>query len=77
MIYLIVKLILFFEIAEFRTLYDERQMSILTNCHPLKDIGDRNIFHVCPSGSMYATLLPIPRNSSDLHIVQDDVDDKQ
>lgn len=52
-------------------------MPILTNCHPLKDRGDRNVFHVCPSGSMYATLLPIPRISSDSYIVQDDVDDKQ
>lgn len=70
-------MVLLFEIAEFRTLYDERQTPILTNCHPLKEIGDRNVFHVCPSGSMYATLLSIPRNSSDSHIVQDDVDDKQ
>lgn len=70
-------MVLFFEIAEFRTLYDEHKMPILTNCQPLKDRGDRNVFHVCPSGSMYATLLPIPRNSSDSHIVQDDVGDKQ
>ncbi|XP_070172067.1 carbonic anhydrase 1 [Polyergus mexicanus] len=65
------------QIAEFRTLYDEHRMPILTNCHPLKDRGDRNVFHVCPSGSMYATLRPIPHNSSDSSIVQEDVDDKQ
>lgn len=52
-------------------------MPILTNCQPLKDKGDRNVFHVCPSGSMYATLRPIPHNSSDSSIVQDDIDDKQ
>jgi len=64
--------ILLFKVAKFRTLYDEHKMPILTNCHPLQDKGDRNVFHVCPSGSRYATLLRIPRNFTDTCIHQDD-----
>ncbi|XP_011698989.1 PREDICTED: carbonic anhydrase 1-like isoform X2 [Wasmannia auropunctata] len=67
------------QIAEFRTLCNERKMPILTNCQPLQDRGDRNVFHVCPSGSSYATLLPISRDADDNYIPEDDIDrnDKQ
>lgn len=49
-------------------------MPILTNCQPLQNRGDRNVFHVCPSGSKYATLLPIAYN--DKYIRENNVDSK-
>lgn len=67
-------MILFFKIAEFRTLCDEHKMPILTNRQPLQNRDDRNVFHVCPSGSTYATLLPISRNINDKYIREDNVD---
>jgi len=73
LIYLIIILVLFFKIAEFRTLCDERKMPILTNRQPLQDRGNRTVFHVNPSGSRYATLLPISRNIDDKYIHKDDV----
>ncbi|XP_020299959.1 carbonic anhydrase 1-like [Pseudomyrmex gracilis] len=47
------------QVAKFRTVQDERGVPILTNRQALQDRGGRNIFFVCPSGSTYATLLPI------------------
>ncbi|XP_011167779.1 carbonic anhydrase 1 [Solenopsis invicta] len=64
------------QIAEFRTLCDERKMPILTNRQSLQDTLNRNVFHVCPSGSRYATLLPISRNDKK-YIHKDDVNDKK
>jgi len=65
-------LFLFFKVAEFRTLCDEHKMPILINRQPLQDRGNRNVFHVCPSGSRYATLLPpISRDGDDKYIHQD------
>ncbi|XP_011873786.1 PREDICTED: carbonic anhydrase 13-like [Vollenhovia emeryi] len=64
------------QIAEFRTLCDERKLPILTNRQPLQDRCNRNIFHVCPSGSRYATLLPIPRNVNDKYIRRDNADSR-
>ncbi|XP_018337804.1 PREDICTED: carbonic anhydrase 1-like [Trachymyrmex septentrionalis] len=61
------------QIAEFRTLCDEHKMPILTNRQPLQERANRNVFHVCPSGSTYATLLPISRDGDDKYIHQDDV----
>ncbi|KOC65732.1 Carbonic anhydrase 13 [Habropoda laboriosa] len=49
-------------VAEFRTLNDEKEAPILSNIRPLKEKQERNIFHVCPSGTTYASLLPIPRD---------------
>lgn len=54
----------FAKIAEFRTLNDKKGMAILSNIRPVKGKRERNVFHVCPSGSTYASLLPIPRNLS-------------
>ena len=48
-------------------------MPILTNRQPLQERANRNVFHVCPSGSTYATLLPISRDGDDKYIHQDDV----
>jgi len=48
-------------------------MPILTNRQPLQDRGNRTVFHVNPSGSRYATLLPISRNIDDKYIHKDDV----
>lgn len=48
-------------------------MPLLTNRRPLRDTGDRNVFHVCPSGSRYATLLAIPRDYGTV-IQEGDVD---
>ncbi|XP_014469160.1 PREDICTED: uncharacterized protein LOC106741545 [Dinoponera quadriceps] len=53
------------QVAQFRTLYDERKMPLLKNCRPLQNRSNRNVFHVCPSGTTHATLLPIPRHYSD------------
>ncbi|XP_017789555.1 PREDICTED: carbonic anhydrase 1-like [Habropoda laboriosa] len=50
------------QVAEFRTLNDEKEAPILSNIRPLKEKQERNIFHVCPSGTTYASLLPIPRD---------------
>ncbi|KAL6263951.1 hypothetical protein P5V15_004032 [Pogonomyrmex californicus] len=63
------------QIAEFRTLCNERKMPILSNCQPLQVRGNRNVFHVSPSGSTYATLLPI-RNANNEYI-QDKNKNKQ
>ncbi|XP_076629943.1 carbonic anhydrase 1 [Colletes latitarsis] len=52
------------QVAEFRTLTDEKGVPILSNIRVLKERQDRNIFHVCPSGSTYASLLPLPRDFS-------------
>ncbi|KAK2588627.1 hypothetical protein KPH14_006395 [Odynerus spinipes] len=49
------------QIAEFRILCDANEKPILRNYRPLRDRRYRSIFHVCPSGSLYATLLPISR----------------
>ncbi|KAL2714792.1 carbonic anhydrase 1-like [Vespula squamosa] len=49
------------QIDEFRNLYDEATKPILGNSRPLQNRGNRHIFHVCPSGSLHATLLPISR----------------
>lgn len=54
----------FAKIAEFRTLNDKKGMAILSNVRPVKGKQEGNVFHVCPSGSTYASLLPIPRNLS-------------
>jgi len=50
-------------------------MPILTNRQPLQDRGNRTVFHVNPSGSRYATLLPISRNIDDKYISRN-IDDK-
>ncbi|XP_076240967.1 carbonic anhydrase 1 [Calliopsis andreniformis] len=52
------------KLAEFRTLKDEEGIPILSNLRPLKDRENRHVFHVCPSGSTYASLLPLPRDFS-------------
>ncbi|XP_046143123.1 carbonic anhydrase 1-like [Osmia bicornis bicornis] len=50
------------QIAEFRTLHNERNVPILSNIRPLQEVKEENVFHVCPSGSTYASLLPLPRD---------------
>ncbi|XP_032667160.1 carbonic anhydrase 1-like [Odontomachus brunneus] len=55
------------QVAQFRTLYDKREVPLLTNCRPLRDRGDRSVFHVCPSGTTHATLLSIPRGDTCIH----------
>ncbi|KAI4484026.1 hypothetical protein M0804_007482 [Polistes exclamans] len=49
------------QIDEFRKLCDVNGKAILENCRPISNRQNRNIFHVCPSGSLHATLLPISR----------------
>jgi len=48
-----------FKIATFRMLLDEEQKPILSNRRPLQYTGDRRVYHVCPSGFTYITILPI------------------
>ncbi|XP_076395114.1 carbonic anhydrase 2 [Megachile rotundata] len=52
------------QIAEFRKLNDEGHHPLLSNLRPLQTSGRRNVFHVCRSGSLYASLLPLPRDST-------------
>ncbi|XP_043486406.1 carbonic anhydrase 1-like [Polistes fuscatus] len=52
---------LILQIDEFRKLCDINGKAILENCRPLSNRQNRNIFHVCPSSSLHATLLPISR----------------
>lgn len=49
------------KIAEFRTLHDEKGVPILSNIRPVKPRQEKSVFHVSPSGSLYASLLPLPR----------------
>lgn len=49
------------KIAEFRTLHDEKGVPILSNIRPIKPRQEKSVFHVSPSGSLYASLLPLPR----------------
>ncbi|XP_047360999.1 carbonic anhydrase 3-like [Vespa velutina] len=49
------------QIDEFRILYDESTKPILGNCRAIQNRENRHIFHVRPSGSLHATLLPISR----------------
>ncbi|XP_017760502.1 PREDICTED: carbonic anhydrase 1-like [Eufriesea mexicana] len=58
------------QLAEFRTMKDEKGVPILTNIRPLKGKHQRSVFHVCPSGSTYASLLPIPRDTQSIHTVK-------
>ncbi|XP_076166220.1 carbonic anhydrase 1 [Ptiloglossa arizonensis] len=50
------------QIAGFRTLTNKRGVPILSNLRASREIQNRDVFHVCPSNSIYASLLPIPRN---------------
>ncbi|XP_043507956.1 carbonic anhydrase 1-like [Frieseomelitta varia] len=59
------------QIAEFRSLNDEKGMSILSNIRPVKGKQEKSVFHVSPSGSKYASLLPIPRDLLSSQIEED------
>ncbi|XP_033330720.2 carbonic anhydrase 1 [Megalopta genalis] len=48
------------QVRTFRTLTNEKGMPILSNVRELKEREERTVFHVCPSGSTYASLLPLP-----------------
>ncbi|XP_076651180.1 carbonic anhydrase 1 [Halictus rubicundus] len=50
------------QIATFRTLTDNKGMPILSNIRDVQERDERTVFHVCPSGSTYASLLPLPWN---------------
>ena len=64
-------LVIFAKIAEFRSLNDEKGMPILSNVRPLKGKQEKSVFHVSPSGSTYASLLPIPRDLLSSEIEED------
>ncbi|KZC12495.1 Carbonic anhydrase 1 [Dufourea novaeangliae] len=51
------------QVAAFRTLMNERGMPILSNVRIVQEAKHSSIFHVCPSGSTYASLLPLPWHS--------------
>lgn len=40
---------------------DEKGVPILSNIRPVKPRQEKSVFHVSPSGSLYASLLPLPR----------------
>ncbi|XP_076295810.1 carbonic anhydrase 1 [Lasioglossum baleicum] len=52
------------QIATFRTLTNDKGMPILSNVREVQERDERTVFHVCPSGSTYASLLPLPWNFS-------------
>ncbi|XP_033215271.1 carbonic anhydrase 2-like [Belonocnema kinseyi] len=54
------------QVAEFRTLYDQKYKPLSKNCRSLQELQKRHVFHANPSGSLYATLLPIPREPPNL-----------
>ncbi|XP_024945364.1 carbonic anhydrase 1-like isoform X2 [Cephus cinctus] len=58
------------QIADFRNINDLNHEPILSNCRPLQDRQNRTVIHVSPSGSRYATLLPIPREPAPLTFTQ-------
>jgi len=43
----------------FRILQDKQQKPILSNRHSLQHTDHRKVYHVCPSGFTYITILPI------------------
>lgn len=49
------------QVAKFRCLNNRKLEKILDNCKPTKDARNSRVFHVCPSGSNYASLLPVPQ----------------
>ncbi|XP_026670750.1 carbonic anhydrase 1-like [Ceratina calcarata] len=49
------------QVAEFRKLHNQCGGPILSNVRQRKPLQGRDVFHVCPSGSLYASLLPVPR----------------
>ncbi|KAK0167919.1 hypothetical protein PV327_001772 [Microctonus hyperodae] len=52
--------------AEFRKLNNKKYKPNLNNCKQLRDEKNTCVFHINPSGSCYASLLPIPRDSPPL-----------